>query len=496
MGLLTLYTGLLLPWLGGVLWLDFAESCMGCKTPPNRFRQAGYGFFVGYAVLFLAVIAGNKLAGAVSWPGLMLFLLVFVASGGVAVWRNPVATVITYSPRHPPSSVFVKSLTAMVLFLIAVHLVFITVEVFTQPLYPWDAWAVWVYRAKAWFLSGGMVEIVSSADWAVAASVDTYTIDAWSYPLFPSVIPYWAALSLGHWSETLINLPVLFAGLAIGLALYGQCREYGLSVTISIIACYLLYSIPIFGTHIALAGYADIWMSGFVGLGYVSIIVGAIKHANPGKLNFSIILGYLMVGFGILVKNEGLVWFLAALMMLMVTICKPRIQILTVITTLGLASLTLALGFTHIEIPLIGTLGFVNGQFIIPFFGGFVLEPHNIWRVYWENFITMGNWNLLWVLLGASLFFGLRPVNKSFAISLRYQARRVGFSFFLIFVATQLFIFGLTDEGVWAETYTAINRLPLHFIPALLFTAIVLVHSSLHKGDTEKSTIETQNGSA
>ncbi|MCP4048341.1 MAG: hypothetical protein GY732_20375, partial [Gammaproteobacteria bacterium] len=331
MGLFTLLIGLLLPWLGGALWLTFAESRMGRNSPPNRFRQAGYGFFVGFAVLFAAIIIANKLTGSVSWWVLMLFLLVFSVSGGLAVWRNRIPTSISHSVPQVPPSTPMKILTALVLALMAIHLVFISVEVFTQPFYPWDAWAVWAYRAKAWFLNGGMVEIVRSADWLAASSADTYTINAWNYPLFASVVPYWAALSLGHWSETLVNLPVLFAGLAIGLALYGQLRECGLSVTISIIACYLLYSIPIFSTHIALAGYADIWMSGFVGLGFISIMTGAIKHAETGKLGFPAIFGYLMIGFGILVKNEGLVWFLAALLMLVMATCKPWIQILTTV---------------------------------------------------------------------------------------------------------------------------------------------------------------------
>ena len=494
MGLLTLYIGLLLPWLGGTLWLVFAESHFNSNIPPNRFRQAGYGFFVGFAVLFLAIITANELTGTVSWLGIVLFLLVFFASGGVAVWRNHV-TASSFPPvPQSPLSTKVKILTVLMLALMAIHFIFMTIEVFTQPLYPWDAWLVWAYRAKAWFLAGGMVDFVSSAEWLVTTSADSYSIDARSYPLFASVMPYWAALSLGHWSETLINLPVLFAGLAIGLALYGQLREYGLNVTISIIACYMLYSIPIFGTHIALAGYADIWMSGFVGLGFISVLTGAIKHAETGKLSSPVILGFLMIGFGILVKNEGLIWFFAALLMLVVATCNPRIQILTAVITVALVSLAFALGFTHIVIPLIGMLGFVNGEFIIPLFGGIVLEPHSVWRAYWVNFFSMGNWNLLWILVAAGLFSGLKPVNKSSAVASRYQIRRFGLSFILIFLATQLFIFGLTEQGRWAVTYTAINRLPLHFIPALLFISFVMVHSSLNKSDSETSTLESRNG--
>jgi len=243
-GLLTLFSGLLLPWIGGALWLTFTESRLDQHIRPNRFRQAGYGFFLGYAVLFLAIITSNELTGIVAWPRMMVFLSVFSISGAIAAWlapRTPDTTSLT--PKAIPG-VPAKALLTIAMVLMAIHLLFIAVEIFTQPLYPWDAWLAWVYRSKAWFLAGSISDIVSTTDWAAATSANIYTIDAWLYPLFPSVIPYWAALSLGHWSETLINLPVLFAGMALGMALYGQCREHGLSTASSLIACYLLYSIP------------------------------------------------------------------------------------------------------------------------------------------------------------------------------------------------------------------------------------------------------------
>jgi hypothetical protein len=492
-GLLTLYCGLLLPWLGGTLWLAFAESLLNRSTQANRFRQAGYGFFLGYAVLFLAIIFSKHLSAGVSWPGLMVFLLIFTASGAIAAWLGRTATSSTAPPSpQAPLSAPMKALAAIVLVLMAIHLIFIAVEIFTQPLYPWDAWLAWVYRAKAWFLANGMVDVVGTVEWTTATSVDIYTIDAWRYHLFPSVIPYWAALSLGRWSETLINVPVLFAGLAMGMALYGQCREHGLSVLASLITCYLLYSIPLFGTHLALAGYADIWMAGFTGLGFIALMRGVIMRDDVGRPGFQIALGFLMILFGIWVKNEGAVWFLAALVMLILATCRPRVPILMMVAAVVSALLAFALGVAHIEIPLIGKLGLVDGRLAIPFIGNFTLEAHNVWHVYWNNFITMGSWNLLWVLVAASLLLTF----KSPSVSSGYRARRAALSFILIFLTTQLFIFGFTDQGLWADTSTAINRLPLHFVPALLFAVIVIAHASLTQKKSAVGATEAQNDGA
>jgi len=480
-GLFTLYAGLLLPWLGGTLWLVFAESRFEPKGPHNRVRQTGYGFFLGYAVLFMAIIANDMLTGTTSWVGLMLFLGGFAGSGGLAVWLSVSQTGPSLNtipaPPHGSKSSAVKMLAVLVAVWTAIHLVFITVDIFTQPLYPWDAWLAWVYRAKAWFMAGGMTAVVSPAEWASATATNIYTIDAWTYPLFPSVIPYWAALSLGNWSETLVNLPVLFAGLAIGMALYGQCREYGLGVTGSLVGVYLLYSIPIFATHIALAGYADIWMAGFTGLGFIAVMRAAyVRTANPkGRYGMQMAVGLLMLALAIPVKNEGLVWLLAALGLLLLVTCRARVAVLAAVAIAVLTLFAFTLGITYLDIPLIGTLGIVDGRLVIPFIGNFALELHNVWQVYWDNFFTMGNWNLLWMLVLASLILAIRPPDSMTGS----HAQRISLTFISIFLATQLFIFGFTDRGLWADTFTAFNRLPLHFVPALLFAAFMVLNSQL-----------------
>ncbi len=515
MNFLALYSGLLLPWLSGTLWLALAESKLSQNTQIQRLRQAGYGFFLGYAILFLVILADNKLTGSVSWSGVMLFLLVFtVVPAGILWFDHKEETKArsdwaqrTYGRQlfsngvqdkssgqtAKPTSAAVKALTTVLTVWIAIHLIFIAVEIYSQPLYPWDAWLVWIYRAKAWFLAGGLVDITSAGNWAAATATNTYSVEAWFYPQLPSIIPYWAALSLGYWSETLINLPVLFAGLAIGMALYGQCHEYGLSAPASLVAGYLLYSIPIFGTHLALAGYADIWMAGFVGLGFMAVIRGIVMPADFARLSFQSLLGLLLIGLGILVKNEAVVWFLAMLVMFLLASFQLRVSLLAMLVLTGSITLGAALGYTHIDIPFIGTLGINNGRLFVPFIGNFALEVHNVWRMYWDNFITMGSWNLLWVLVISSMLLVILLPNKS---SSSYLARRTSLVFFVVFLATQLFIFGFTDQGVWADTYTAINRLPLHFVPALLFAVAVIAHSTLMSNVSSSEKLATTVGYA
>ena len=477
MNYLTLYLGLLLPWVTGALCLIAIERYVAASNPPNLFRQAGYGFFLGYAGLFLLIKANHWLNGSVSWAGLMMVLALLTAGGAVLLWRAP-KTSFEYSSRQSTLTQNKPMLWLTVLLLgwLTVHLLIYAVDIFTQPVYPWDAWLAWVYRAKAWFLSGDITTVVSTADWLTNTAASSYTIDAWQYPTFPSVIPYWAALSLGHWSETLVNVPVLFAALAIGMALYGQCREYGLSITISVLSCYLLYSIPLFGTHIALAGYADIWMAGFSGLGFIALIRALVQRSSTPRQRYGLqmALAFILLVMAIAVKNEGAVWLLAAIGMLIVLSFRARVPILMMVSAGLLILLGFAFGVTHINLPILGSIGLIEDRLFIPFIGNFALELHSIWHVYLTNFFAMGSWNLFWLLVLTAIVLAARssvgPSGK--------QVQRIGLTFFCTFLVTQFFIFGLTDQGLWADTYTAINRLPLHFVPALLFASFIAFNAS------------------
>ena len=87
MGYLALYTGLLLPWAAGAVWLVTIERRINPGISPNFFRQAGYGFFLGYAGLALLIKANFWLTESVSWHGLML-VFAFMTIGGALLLRR------------------------------------------------------------------------------------------------------------------------------------------------------------------------------------------------------------------------------------------------------------------------------------------------------------------------------------------------------------------------------------------------------------------------
>jgi hypothetical protein len=169
-----------------------------------------------------------------------------------------------------------------------------------------------------------------------------------------------------------------------------------------------------------------------------------------------------------LVKNEGVVWFYAALIWLALAVPRPRAS-LAGLGVAGILMLAVALaGGGAVELPVLGTLGYSEGRLFIPFIGSFAVQLHDVRSAYLANLFMLGSWHLAWLLVIASVVFTLR---RPFT-----QAGKAVLLFLLTFAATQAFIFGFTDQGAWASQYTAINRLPLQFLPALLFASAIILH--------------------
>lgn len=462
---------LILPWLTGYLWLAALESRFGINNP-NICRQVGYGFFLGFALLHGIILAWNSLfSGFIFYP-VVSTLIVFCLAGGALY-----VTARMRSLSDSPSSVYIAKDHTVRLWLFwlfagwaFLHLVFDAIEILHIPMLPWDAWLSWMYRAKVWFYSGHIFVLDDPADWLQGVGQSAFNAPGNHYPSFVPVIALWIATALGHWSETLVNLPVLISGFALGLAIYGQCKECEIARWQSALAAWLLLSIPLVGTHLSLAGQADVWMLGFTGLGFVALLAGLICKA-PWQIG----LGFCMAFLGIAVKVEGTVWLLGfVLTALIVFQLRLSLVVLAFIAVLlGICALT---GTVFVEIPLLGTLGIVDGRIHIPLLGSYALQSFELWDDYWSNFFESGTWHLLWPLVA------LVVINLLFMPPGRL--RRTLLSFYAVLLFTQLVIFQWTELGQWADDWTAINRLPLHFAPALVFSLVIMSHSLLASGKT------------
>ncbi|MEM1144166.1 MAG: hypothetical protein AAGI88_16425, partial [Pseudomonadota bacterium] len=228
----------------------------------------------------------------------------------------------------------------------------------------------------------------------------------------------------------------------------------------SAILAYLLISIPLIGSHLSLAGQADIFMAAFCGLGFSVLLLAACER-NSGLAA----LGLCLVAVGTLIKVEGTVWLLAGLLFTAVTF-KPRVSLLVVACFILSAAVLATLGIRQVELPILGTVGVVDERLFVPFLGSYALQSYELGDDYISNFFLGGSWHLLWSMVLAGCVVAL--------VRIRRRRSLVYLSFVTVTVCAQVVIFFFTEQGAWADDWTAINRLPLHFAPAFLYSLLLL----------------------
>src|SRR6185312_10746285 len=123
---------------------------------------------------------------------------------------------------------------------LVVHAWLMADEILLRPMYPWDAWAAWLMKPKAWMLGGHLDAFVGFDDWLTDATGTLRTAQSWNYPEALGRLALWAALLAG---------------------VYGGVRTLGLARDRSIVTVYALGSLPLINVHVALAGYADLWIA-------------------------------------------------------------------------------------------------------------------------------------------------------------------------------------------------------------------------------------------
>jgi hypothetical protein len=330
-------------------------------------------------------------------------------------------------------------------------------EILLRPTFPWDAWDAWAVKAKTWFLLGHYLPFVSMRDWLVHLPTAAYTGPAWSYPATLGWMQIWFASAAGGWVEPLVNLPwfVLWAGLLA--AHYGQWRALGLGRMPALVFVYLLGSLPLLTTHMALAGYADLWIAALFGMAVLAWLRW-LEQRDRGQLALAIVCAASLP----LLKLEGAVWLLLFAGIAGLGLLPRRGRRYVIAATLALLVLGMAIG--KLVLPLFG-LGWVNiglHEVDVPVIGKLAIAWHGgALDGVLRSLFTQSNWNLLWWLAPAILFWRWRELREN--RSLRLLA-----SLLLVSLGFLLFLFLFTDAARWAESYTAINRLIMHIVPALV----------------------------
>jgi len=267
----------------------------------------------------------------------------------------------------------------------------------------------------------------------------------------------WFASAAGGWIEPLVNLPwfVLWVGLL--LANYGQWRALGLRTMPALVFVYLLGSLPLLNAHVALAGYADLWIATLFGLAVLAWLRW-LEQRDRGQLALALVCALSLP----LLKLEGAVWLLLFAGVAGFGLLPRRGRRYIFVAMVALLVLGMAVG--KLVLPLFG-LGWVNiglHEVDVPVIGKLAIAWHGAaLDGLLRCLFAQSNWNLLWWLAPAILIWRRRELRENRSLRLLASLLFAGIGFLL-------FLFLFTDAARWAESYTAINRLIMHIVPALV----------------------------
>lgn len=442
MDIMGLLAALLLPWLLGVTWL---RARWLHPVNLNWPTLLGYGYIAGALATTLVMRLLDLLGMRLSFTGIALTLVLLIALGAWAgrgsSWRGT-------GPDAHALTGWERAAFAGLLALIAIRLAGLGLEIAWQPLFPWDAWSQWATKARVWYELGHLAPFVPEDAWLHAGG-SAFWDRAPHYPPAIPLLQVWTSMGLGRWDDALMNFPWLLAAVALGLAFYGQARLWGVAPLPAMLFTWFLLTLPMLDTHVALAGYADLFMAAAYGLAAM-----AFCHWARTRGRWQGAMALLFAAGAMLVKQPGIAWALTLLPALWVALA-PRT---------GLVAAAVA------GTLLIVALSFAQGEHIRLLGYNLHLSYSPAWEPLWRSLASVDNWHLLFYLAAGALMFSLP---RLLAPSLRAMTVLVAAAF--TFIAISFFF---TQASAWARDYTTINRALLHLAPLLLFYVMVLFHEA------------------
>jgi len=413
------------------------------------------GVFAAAACARVAAAGDTAHAFARAWPWLVA---IGVCAWGVAIARARGAPIgfrgVAYDREAPQPRNELRWLWWLLLLLIVARLLLVGDEASLRPVFPWDAWSAWATKAKTWFLLGHREPYGPMLDWLANPVAPLRTAAAWRYPELLAWVQLWFASAAGAWNEPLVNLAWCGALTAFALAAYGYWRAFGLPAWISMALVYALVSLPLLDAHVALAGYADLWVAITLGLAVLAWSRWLIFR-EPSQWVLAVVVALCLP----LIKLEGAVWLFGFAAVVVLDLIPRRWR--------WHAALA---GFAVVAIAVFGAgaIHVGSGGIDVPGFGHFALGWHSVGGAMVASLFTLPNWHLLWYLVPLLLIVRWRRFRTD-------RASRLIGVLVLLYFAFLFVLFFFTDAAAWAQDYTSANRLILQLVPSVFVLASVLL---------------------
>jgi hypothetical protein len=462
---LGLAIALLLPWILGTA---LVRSLLHNSKSWNWFVVVGHGYFLGLFVVTLLMRAADSVGLATNFmflasvtSALALLAIVFQSrrepvQGNVLAYQNPGTLGIV--------------LVAFFLSLMAWRYAAVFQELLLRPLFAWDSVMNWSPKAVVWFNIGELQSLIRPEKWlSQGLEGQAHTLAnraAIDYPPTVPLILLWSMISAGTTEHSALYLPWGLAAVNIGLALYGHLRLAGLNPVVAIIGSYVLLNMPLFNTHAALPGMADLWLGIVFGLAVCS--AREWRHQRTWGwlvlfLVFSIMCAQL--------KNPGKA--LTVILLLAMAMSMLRIKLYSLVLVSAVGAMCAWYGLTQgieFDIPGLGTFILDHTKLVVPGMGTYHIIAQSSHDNFLISMLIMINWNILWPLLGVLTICIFRRMRPGSDVSFEALAV-IGV---LIFLA---YVFNFTPYTLKTDSYVTLNRAILYVIPALVYYAFLNLHA-------------------
>lgn len=452
----------LLPLLAGTgLW----QLVLGrARSPAQWAGILGYGYLIGMLLTgtVTAVLSNSDTHHALRHAGPTLLVLALTGWGWS--WR-PRSALVTLPIRQP-----LQSWQALLFFVLAILLLLraavLTDEVWLRPTFPWDAWSAWAVKPKSWYLLGYGEKYVSASVWLKHAESALRTTPTWHYPTLLGWIQVWFASAAGEWNEPMVNLPWVGIWIALLLASYAQMRTLGLTPLRAMVATYVLGSLPLLNAHVALAGYADLWLATLFGLAILVWLLWLQQH-RPIQLIAAVALGCCLPA----IKLEGVVWMVCFFASVFLSTLPSRARCWLLIAIFALGALGMGFGGFELPVPGLGWVRLAWGEIDIPAMGTWLLQWHSVSQEMFASLYSLPNWHLLWFLAPIIVVLRWREFLRNESVLL--------LGALLLLCCLFLFVlFFFTQASRWAEDFTSANRLIMHITPAVVTLLALLLRDA------------------
>jgi len=451
MDTLVLIPGLALPWLLGIVVLLAWRSAQRPLAGPGEVAWiAGAGFFTGAFLLTLWMrllsLAGIKFSlVAVGGPLLLatIALGVFVARRGAGNGSRDLRAALRGAFAVPEMSAQLRIVWWLLLAWIAVRLALLGVEVFTRPLYPWDAWMQWATKARVWYELGTIVPFARINEW-LAANGTAWFDAAPEYPPTMPLLQVWSCLVLGRWDDTLMNGAWWQIAIALALTVYGGLRSLGVAALAALVGTVLVASLPLANVHVALAGYADLPLAAW----YTAAALAFLRWNQQRDWREAALMALLLAACT-QIKNPGYFWALTLVPAALVALL-PRLGLRIAVA-----------GFAAAFIAMIAL-----AQFRLSIFNyQLKLDFDPAWGDLVQSYFLLGNWHLLWFGVIAAAVLAWRALLQPALAPLTMMVAAG-----LIFL---FFVFAFTNASAFITDQTTVNRATLHLAPLMVIFMVL-----------------------